>query len=85
MTDQNNRHPFAMSKEDERYFVQKHLGGGQSLAGPSGSRIVHRRELLPVSVRELAKIADELKRDNGKNVLMKQEGHELVFFPRTSS
>ena len=80
MTDQNNQHPFAMTKEQERYFTQKHLGGGQSLPRPPGSRIVHRREVLPVPIRRLSEIADELRREHGRNVLFTQEGHELVFF-----
>lgn len=80
MTDQNNQHPFAMTKEQEQYFLEKHLGGGQTLPRPPGSRIVHRREVLPVSIRRLSEIADELKRKHGRNVMMKQEGHELVFF-----
>lgn len=37
MTDPNNQHPFAMTEEDERYFLQKHLGGGQALPRPAGS------------------------------------------------
>jgi len=47
---------------------------------PAGSRIVHRREVLPVPIRRLLEIAAELKREQGRDVTMKQEGHELVFF-----
>ncbi len=81
MTDQNKQHPFAMSEKDER---QKHLGGGQALPRPAGSRIVHRREVLPLPIRRLSEIADELKREHGRNVVMKQEGNELVFFSENS-
>jgi len=48
-------------------------------------RVVHRRESMPVSARELMRVGDELAAEPGdraSRVEVRQEGRELVFFER---